>query len=222
MNSKMNRFALAGKCVPLTSPESVVVGFDGRLAKLWPAMTFANAGQARCGGDECSSIETILLFAVSSLVFANRRGVCSYLLSCWASKAIAPDHHRSVSSEDQPTHLQRRVAPAKEKPAAFPWEPKTSSQPATGTNDAGGLGHYPNSTGKNESKHAVDLRNGKEDDGINTRSDTSVTDASRGNHINMRFHDQKQQHKQEQEQLDFLASMTFAGGLREPNCPCCI
>ena len=30
-------------------------------------------------------------------------------------------------------------------------------------------------------------------------------------------------HQQQQDQLDFLASMTFASsGLRQPNCPCCI
>lgn len=39
---------------------------------------------------------------------------------------------------------------------------------------------------------------------------------NKDSHNRRKFHDKDKQ-------LDFLASMTFAnGGLREPNCPCCI
>ena len=81
--------------------------------------------------------------------------------------------------------------------ARFPWEPAATMATASGSED-GEVGegeHMPGS-------------NGEPQPPTYHRNETKSTPPH---------------HRPQKDQLDFLASMTFASsGLRQPNCPCCI
>lgn len=81
----------------------------------------------------------------------------------------------------------------------FPWEP-----------------NYTTNGSKNEASGQSTTRNLKKDD----RAESLPSAVFNSSHFR---HERRITEQSNMEELDFLASMTFAnGGLRSPSCPCCV
>mmetsp|Transcript_4128 Transcript_4128/g.9369 ORF Transcript_4128/g.9369 Transcript_4128/m.9369 type:complete len:150 (+) Transcript_4128:348-797(+) len=143
---------------------------------------------------ESASLEALMLFAVTSLIF-----ICRLQLLMDNMLVVNDDADNDGREEETLAKEESSIRRAKNVSTPFPWEPVVVDLHLS---MAGESGHTDTCTLERQ----ISL-----DDETSTKDGEEVEDENKT----------ELTHKQ-QDQLEFIASMTFAGGLRQPNCPCCV